>query len=216
MASYYLKGYTTPDGVNSRADVREWQSKLGVKADGIWGPNTQAAYERYANASSMSKFQEYYDTILGALNVPSISVSVPSKAELKEDISGYLRPGVDLAISKRRAAGETAKAELDADAVSRGMGASTYVSSMKEREDDDVAYLYKYDGSGQDGDDLYFNVTLGENTYTFTVESYLCDNTTDVYNAVKNLSIGDKIDMEGFLYWYEGVNPHITSVTPAA
>lgn len=86
----------------------------------------------------MSKFQEYYDTIMGALNVPSISVSVPSKAELKEDISGYLRPGVDLAISKRRAAGETAKAELDADAVSRGMGASTYVSSMKEREDDDV------------------------------------------------------------------------------
>ena len=129
MASYYLKGYTTPDGVNSRADVREWQNK---------GPNTQAAYERYASANSMSKFQEYYDTILGALNVPSISVSVPSKAELKEDISGYLRPGVDLAISKRRAAGETAKAELDADAVSRGMGASTYVSSMKEREDDDV------------------------------------------------------------------------------
>ena len=118
MASYYLKGYTTPDGVNSRADVREWQNKLGVKADGIWGPNTQAAYERYANANSMSKFQEYYDTILGALNVPSISVSVPSKAELKEDISSYLRPGVDLAISKRRAAGETAKAELDADAVS--------------------------------------------------------------------------------------------------
>ena len=29
MASYYLKGYTTPDGVNSRADVREWQNKLG-------------------------------------------------------------------------------------------------------------------------------------------------------------------------------------------
>ena len=46
-----------------------------------------------------------------------------------------------------------------------------------------------------------------------TVESYLCDNTTDVYNAVKNLKIGDTVDMEGFLYWYEGVNPHITSVT---
>ena len=86
----------------------------------------------------------------------------------------------------------------------------------KDADGNDVAYLYKWDGSGQDGDDLYFNVTLGENTYTFTVESYLCDNTTDVYNAVKNLSIGDKIDMEGFLYWYEGANPHITSVTPAA
>ena len=73
--------------------------------------------------------------------------------------------------------------------------------------------IYKWDGSGQDGDDLYFNVSVGGNTYTFTVESYLCDNTTDVYKAVKNLKVGDVVDMEGFLYWYEGVNPHITSVT---
>lgn len=78
-----------------------------------------------------------------------------------------------------------------------------------------ATFLYKWDGSGQDGDDLYFNVSLNGNTYTFTVESYLCDNTTDVYAAVKNLQVGDVIDMEGFLYWYEGVNPHITSVTAA-
>ena len=77
----------------------------------------------------------------------------------------------------------------------------------------DVAFLYNWDGSGQEGDDLYFNVSLNGETYTFTVESYLCDNTTEVYNAVNSLKIGDKIDMEGFLYWYEGVNPHITSVT---
>ena len=50
-------------------------------------------------------------------------------------------------------------------------------------------------------------------TYTFTVESYLCDNTTDVYKTVQSLQVGDTVDMEGFLYWYEGVNPHITSVT---
>ncbi len=79
----------------------------------------------------------------------------------------------------------------------------------------DVAFLYAWDGSGQEGDDLYFNVSLDGNTYTFTVESYLCDSSTDVYKAVKELSIGDKIDMEGFLYWYEGVNPHITSVKAA-
>ena len=75
------------------------------------------------------------------------------------------------------------------------------------------AYLYKWDGSGQDGDDLYFNVSYNGATYSFVVESYLCDNTTDVYAAVKNLKVGDVVDMEGFLYWYEGVNPHITSVT---
>jgi len=87
------------------------------------------------------------------------------------------------------------------------------VEASKDADGNDVAFLYSWDGSGQDGDDLYFNVSLNGNTYTFTVESYLCDNTTDVYNAVKALNIGDTVDMEGFLYWYEGVNPHITSVT---
>ena len=89
----------------------------------------------------------------------------------------------------------------------------TVEAAGQDADGNDVAYLYSWDGSGQDGDDLYFNVSSNGNTYTFTVESYLCDNTTDVYAAVKNLKIGDTIDMEGFLYWYEGVNPHITSVT---
>lgn len=80
-------------------------------------------------------------------------------------------------------------------------------------EDSDAAFLYNWDGSGTDGDDLYFNASYNGETYTFTIESYLCDNTTDVYAAVKELKVGDTIDMEGFLYWYEGVNPHITAVT---
>nr|WP_294528129.1 hypothetical protein [uncultured Blautia sp.] len=84
-----------------------------------------------------------------------------------------------------------------------------------ELDGEDVAFLYNYDGSGSEGDDLYFNVSLDGQTYTFTVESYLCDKDSDVYKAVEDLNIGDKIDMEGFLYWYEGVNPHIISVTPA-
>lgn len=79
-------------------------------------------------------------------------------------------------------------------------------------EGSDAAFLYNWDGSGQEGDDLYFNVSLNGQTYTFTVESYLCDSSTEVYSAVKNLKVGEVIDMEGFLYWYNGVNPHITSV----
>lgn len=73
--------------------------------------------------------------------------------------------------------------------------------------------LYKWDGSGSEGDDLYFNVSVNGNTYTFTVESYLCGADTEVYKAVKALKVGDVVDLEGFLYWYEGVNPHITAVT---
>ena len=90
------------------------------------------------------------------------------------------------------------------------------VEASKDAEGNDVAFLYKWNGSGQDGDDLYFKVSVDGKTYTFTVESYLCGKGTDVYEAVKGLKIGDKIDMEGFLYWYEGINPHITSVKPAA
>ena len=76
-------------------------------------------------------------------------------------------------------------------------------------------FLYNWDGSGSEGDDLYFNVMLDDSIYTFVVESYLCGPGSDVYEAVKALNVGDVVDMEGFLYWYEGVNPHITSVVTA-
>ena len=87
------------------------------------------------------------------------------------------------------------------------------VEASKDADGNDVAFLYKWNGTGADGDDLYFNVSVNGQTYNFTVESYLTGKGTDVYEAVKALQIGDVIDMEGFLYWYEGVNPHITAVS---
>ncbi|MBQ9414944.1 MAG: hypothetical protein IJU16_07460 [Clostridia bacterium] len=59
----------------------------------------------------------------------------------------------------------------------------------------------------------YFNVSKDGKTYTFLVRSYLTGPDTDVYQAAKTLKIGDTIDCDGFLYWYEGVNPHITSIS---
>lgn len=78
---------------------------------------------------------------------------------------------------------------------------------------DGAAFLYNWDGSGAQGDDLYFNVSVNGQTYNFTVESYLCDKDSEVYKAVEGLKVGDKVDLEGFMYWYEGPNPHITKVT---
>ena len=68
--------------------------------------------------------------------------------------------------------------------------------------------------NGEPGDDIY--VTFGYNgaSYDFCVEVYLTGTDTDVYAAVGELEVGDVVDVEGFLYWYEGVNTHITSVTP--
>ena len=67
--------------------------------------------------------------------------------------------------------------------------------------------------NGEPGDDIY--VTLGYNgaSYSFCVEVYLTGPETDVYNTVGTLEVGNVVDVEGFLYWYEGANPHITSVT---
>ena len=71
---------------------------------------------------------------------------------------------------------------------------------------------YKND---QPGDDIY--VTFGYNgaSYDFCVESYLTGPDTEVYSTVGALKEGDVVDVEGFLYWYEGVNTHITAVTVA-
>lgn len=89
------------------------------------------------------------------------------------------------------------------------------VAPSTDAEGNEVAFLYNWDGSGtaEGNSDLYFNVSVNGATYNFTVESYLCNNTTDVYKTVESLKIGDVIDLEGFLYWYNGVNPHITSIT---
>lgn len=70
--------------------------------------------------------------------------------------------------------------------------------------------------NGQPGDDIYVTVSLNGQSYNFCVEVYLTGTETDVYKAVGELKAGDVVDIEGFLYWYEGVNTHITSVKTAA
>lgn len=72
------------------------------------------------------------------------------------------------------------------------------------------AARYRYDGSGQRGDDLYFEAAWEGKTCTFMVESYLRGKSSDVYKYVEMIQPGDLINMEGFLYWYDEANPHIT------
>lgn len=90
-------------------------------------------------------FNDYYKKLLASINIPEVEIDMPTEAELAEDISAFLRPSVDGAIGDRRSAADTGRAELDADAASRGMLGSTFVSSMKSREnteaESDVAKL---------------------------------------------------------------------------
>jgi len=80
---------------------------------------------------------------------------------------------------------------------------------------DETGAAFAYKNAENKTDDLYFKVSKDGQVYDFCVEFYLCGQDTDVYKAVEALNVGDVIDMEGFLYWYNGANPHITKVTPA-
>lgn len=82
-----------------------------------------------------------------------------------------------------------------------------------EAFDDGKIYHYGKDGTGEDGDNLYFNVSLNGETYTFLVAAGLSDNTSIVYNLVRQLEAGDVVDMSGYLCWDEdGVAAHITDM----
>ena len=69
---------------------------------------------------------------------------------------------------------------------------------------------YKND---QPGDDIYITTTVGETTLELCVEVYLTGTDSDVYKAVADLKEGDLVDIEGFLYWYNGANPYVTKIT---
>ena len=83
----------------------------------------------------------------------------------------------------------------------------------KDADGNDLPFLYNWDGSGSQGDDIYFVASVNGVSQTFVVESYLRGKDTDLYKAVEALKVGDKIDIEAFIYWYEGAQPHVVGVT---
>ena len=89
---------------------------------------------------------------------------------------------------------------------------SKYVT-FKNAAGEEAAFMYKYNGTGTQGDDVYFTVSKDGKNYTFLIRAYLTDGSTDVYKAAEALEIGKTYDMEGYLYWYNGPNPYITKIT---
>lgn len=147
-----LKGYTAP--VSSDEDVKAIQQQLNnqganLKVDGIWGAKTNAAYYAAQNAASTAgtssaaypdaTFNNYYNTIKSNMTVPTISYSAPDMATLQNQIAAYLRPAYDQAIAQRQTQTKQYSADIDADAASRGMGRSTWVTDAKMQQQDSEA-----------------------------------------------------------------------------
>ena len=82
------------------------------------------------------------------------------------------------------------------------------------KDDASCAYLYNWDGSGKAGDnnDVYFSASHGEDYSLFVVESDEYQEGSSVYSSAVSVSVGDVVDLEGFLYWYNGPNIHVSSM----
>ena len=63
-----------------------------------------------------------------------------------------------------------------------------------------------------EGTDIYLTLSYNGQNYEFCVESYLTSAETDVYKTVAALEQGDVVNVTSFLYWYEGMNPHIIGI----
>ena len=81
-------------------------------------------------------------------------------------------------------------------------------------DDASFAFLYNWDGSGKAGDnnDIYFSASHGEDYSLFVVESDENQEGSSVYSSATSFSVGDVVDLEGFLYWYNGPNIHVSSI----
>ena len=73
-----------------------------------------------------------------------------------------------------------------------------------------VSVAFKND---QPGDDIYVTLSKDDAEYSFCLEYYLNGSDQEFYDLVSGLEAGQVVDVEGFLYWYEGANTHLTSVT---
>ena len=79
-------------------------------------------------------FEALFQEMLKYYLPETVEFTPLDESVLSETIKNWLRPAYEQAIQNRRDQTERVNAELDADAWSRGMGQSTYLSDVKERQ----------------------------------------------------------------------------------
>ena len=85
-------------------------------------------------APDIPSFEALFSAMLRHYIPETVEFTPLDESVLSETIRNWLRPAYEQAIRNRRERTEQINAELDADAWSRGMGTSTYLSDIKERQ----------------------------------------------------------------------------------
>ena len=104
------------------------------------------------NEAMAAAFENIYKSIPRQTITPTaISLAEKNRATVAAEADASLRPYLDLSATQREQAAVQSRAELDADAYSRGMGSSTWLTDKKSRESQaaasDVAGIYSQYGA---------------------------------------------------------------------
>ena len=76
----------------------------------------------------------FVDEMYSRFAPQQVTYDARSEEEIRASVAAWLRPSYDQAIVNRQTQTRQNKANLDADAIARGMGASTYVTDVKNRQ----------------------------------------------------------------------------------
>ena len=183
----FLPSYIHDPAEKSRKRHRE------SSPDGLPGRNYTAENDNETGPmpnedSSKNSFEDYYKRLLEALQSYGVDLTLPTLEELYDQLEAFLRPGVDAAIKGRKDYGDTVLAELDADAYARGMGSSSYLSSMKYREYEDIAR----------------DIAALESDYGAALAEYLYDITAELNDIQIQLAKAALADQGGGHYGHGG------------
>ncbi|MEN6635886.1 MAG: hypothetical protein ABFC56_08555 [Clostridiaceae bacterium] len=106
-------------------------------------PNGDGGSEPYASDEDV--LSGYIDEMYARFAPQEANYDARSEDEIRSAVAAWLRPSYTQAITNRQEQTRQNKANLDADAIARGMGASTYVTDVKNRqqnaETSDIASL---------------------------------------------------------------------------
>ena len=101
----------------------------------------------------------------------------------------------------------------------RVSGLEFIIEPITDISGSEKAFLYGPDGTASAGEDIYFNAVSvpwdESNTplhLQFCVETVFVPASDPVYKTAETLQIGDHIYLEGYLFWYEGPNPWVSSL----
>lgn len=89
--------------------------------------------------------------------------------------------------------------------------------TIEAMPDGKSVWYYGWDNSAPagEGTERYFRASFEGTVYDFTVKPSLCEDAEEVLKTLEQLQVGDRVDLTGFLRYYNGPLPRITEIIPS-